>query len=180
MIGPIGARDPTSLCEPRGIDFGIIGLVRKVAVTSAIFILSGCVTLAPLPEPRSPVPLPDRFLAAPQGALDPAELPEAWWRELGDPRLDALVGEAFAANPSLQVAASRLTAAEARARIAGADLLPRADLGLETIRRRQVFVGLPIRAAEDRAIGTTAGTFGTSLNLSWEIDLWGRIRAGER
>jgi outer membrane protein, multidrug efflux system len=149
-----------------------------IAAALAGVLLAGCLRVAPPPAPRPPVALPERFLAAPEQVVDAGELPDAWWRELGDPHLDPLVREALTANPTVVLAASRIAAAEARARIAGADVVPRADLLLDAAHRRQVFVGLPIPGAGNRVVATTATTFGPSLNVSWEVDLWGRIRAG--
>lgn len=156
----------------------ITGAARRFAAVGLGLVLAGCASIPPPPGPQAPVALPDRFVATPEGAVDVTRLPEAWWRELADPLLDALVEEALVANPSLQLAASRIAAAEARARIAGADLLPRAGLSLEASRRRQAFVGLPIPGSGDGVVSTTTTSFGTALNLSWEIDLWGRVRAG--
>src|SRR2546421_4348003 len=53
--------------------------------------------------------------------IDAAAWPaEGWWRGLGDPQLDALVDEALAGSPSLEVAQARLRAAQGDAIAAGA------------------------------------------------------------
>ena len=51
-------------------------------------------------------------------------LTQPWWMGLGSTNLANLVAEALAHNPDLEIAAARLGAAEAEARIAGADLTP--------------------------------------------------------
>ena len=99
-----------------------------------------------------------------------------WWTSFGDPRLDRLVEEAFARNTDLRVAAARVTAAEAQARIAGADLSPQVGADLTARRARQNFIGLPIPGGGD-VLSTTSTNLGASLNVSWEADLWGRLRA---
>jgi NodT family efflux transporter outer membrane factor (OMF) lipoprotein len=91
-----------------------------------------------------------------------------WIESFGDPALTALVIEAQSNNPSLAAAAANLDRSWALARSAGAALMPDANL-----------VGL---ASES---GTTANSASsTSLILgarvSWEPDLWGRLRAGRR
>src|SRR5947207_11566414 len=86
---------------------------RKLPVVlplALVATLAGCVERggwksAPRLEPRS--------LTASQalaGAkIDAAAWPaEGWWRGLGDPQLDALVDEALAGSPSLEVAQARL------------------------------------------------------------------------
>src|SRR2546429_445963 len=100
--------------------------------------LAGCVERggwksAPRLEPRS--------LSASQalaGAkVDAAAWPaEGWWRGLGDPQLDALVDEALAGSPSLEVAQARLRAAQGDAIAAGAARPPAGGLGAETTRQR--------------------------------------------
>lgn len=91
-----------------------------------------------------------------------------WIESFGDPVLTALVIEAQSNNPSLAAAAANLDRSWALARSAGAALMPDANL-----------IGL---ASES---GTTASSSSsTSLILgarvSWEPDLWGRLRAGRR
>jgi outer membrane protein TolC len=91
-----------------------------------------------------------------------------WIESFGDPALTALVIEAQSNNPSIAAAAANLDRSWALVRSAGAALMPDANL-----------VGL---ASES---GTTANSeSSTSLILgarvSWEPDLWGRLRAGRR
>lgn len=121
---------------------------------------------------------PEQWSAA-HAAPGEASLDPAWWKQFGDPALDALVEEALVANPDLRVAAARVASAEADARIAGADLYPSASAGFSGSRARQVYVGFPV---DDPALPTplsaTATQLGVSLDVSWEIDLWGRLRAG--
>ena len=44
---------------------------------------------------------------------------DQWWRDYGDPQLDALVDEALAGSPSLEIAQARLRAAQGQAVSAG-------------------------------------------------------------
>src|SRR5256885_8063686 len=81
--------------------------------------LAGCVERgdwkpAPRLEPRS-------LGAQVAGArLDAAAWPtEQWWRGYGDPQLDALIAEALAGSPSLEIAEARLRSAQAQAITAG-------------------------------------------------------------
>ncbi len=94
----------------------------------------------------------------------------AWWRAFGDPDLAALVEQALRSNPDLAVAAARVSEARAALVAVDADLLPRLDAQLALASRRlsnqtgQNFPGMPRR--------TDVGSAG--VQLSWEIDLWGR------
>lgn len=141
----------------------------------AVLLLSACAKKLPEPTPRSDIALPERWTALDSGSLP---VTGAWWETFGQNGLNEVVAEALANNRSLRAAAARLDAARAQARIAGADLLPAADAGLNASRRRQNFVGFPIPGAERRVLSSNSTNVGVSLNVSWEADLWGRIRDG--
>lgn len=109
-------------------------------------------------------------------------VPAAWWSGFGDEqlsdRLDDLVQHAVEHNRDLRAASARIAAAVAQARIAGAELYPQVSAGLDGQRTQQVFVGLPIPGSGGVATNLN-NQFGINLTSSWELDLWGRIRAGQ-
>ena len=100
-----------------------------------------------------------------------------WWTRFNDPRLNKLVEVVLIENYDLKAAAKRLDAAAALARIAGADLYPQVSAGLNGSRQKRNFVGFPFGGNTEEVQSFTSNLFGISLNVSWEIDLWGRIRA---
>ncbi|MGH8266167.1 MAG: TolC family protein, partial [Steroidobacteraceae bacterium] len=106
--------------------------------------LAGCVARGdwkPAPQLDPATLTARRALAGAQ--LDAAAWPaDGWWRSYGDPQLDALVAEALAGSPSLEIAAARLRAAQAQALQAGAARLPRVALDAETTRQRYPENGL--------------------------------------
>src|SRR5438270_928168 len=106
--------------------------------------------------------------------IDAAACPaEGWWRGLGDPQLDALVDEALAGSPSLEVAQARLRAAQGDAIAAGAARLPAGALDAETTRQRYPEHGLfPPPYA-----GSYVTDARLALDFSFEIDFRGRNRA---
>lgn len=89
---------------------------------------------------------------------------DRWLAGFGDRRLDALVAEAMANNPDLKVAAARVEQAAAYVESAESRLLP------------QVYAIGNI-SGKDSSSGTT--DFG-GVFASWEIDLWGKVRAGRQ
>ena len=103
---------------------------------------------------------------------------ELWWRRC-DPALGRLLSEALQHNHNLEAAASRLEAAAAQARIAGAPQWPQLGAGGTGSRRRQNFAGFPLPTGGREVLATTTNSYGVSLNVSWEADLWGRLRAGQ-
>ena len=101
---------------------------------------------------------------------------ENWWSDFNDSGLNEVVNETLMKNHNLKIAAANVNMAAAQARIAGAPLLPTADAGFSSSRRKQNFIGLPIPGMDGKVISKTNDTYGVSINLSWELDLWGRVR----
>ncbi|MDE2664872.1 MAG: efflux transporter outer membrane subunit [Acidobacteriota bacterium] len=102
-----------------------------------------------------------------------------WWKQFGDPQLDAMIEEVLSNNHQLLAAADRLEAALNQARIAGADLVPSMGFALNSSRQRQNFIGLPLPGFAGRVPQATYTLMGVGLDISWEADLWGRIRSGQ-
>jgi len=155
-------------------------MMRDRLVTGTLLVvLAGCsVAAPPATTPETGVEVPDEWSAETGdlvGSPDPM-----WWNAFGDERLTALVQEALESNRDLLAAAARVRQAEATARIAGADLEPQVGVGLNGSRQKQNFVGFPIPGAEDRVLSTVYSRYGVSMDVSWEIDLWGRLGAQAR
>ncbi len=148
----------------------------RTAMLLGLLWLAGCHAAPPptVEADATGVPVP----AAWPGEATAGELPEAWWTGFGEPALDAAVTRALEQNRDLQMAAARLDAAAALAVQAGASLEPTVDAGLNGSRTRRNFIGFPIPGGGS-VLSTTTTSFGVSLDLGWELDLWGRVRAGE-
>jgi NodT family efflux transporter outer membrane factor (OMF) lipoprotein len=166
-----------------------------VFLVGVILVLTGCVS-APARQPlEADIDVPDGWtspgarlnesdgageMAAGQAAghvvagQDP--VPVDWWATFGDPELDAIIEVALNRNYDLQAAAARLGQAEAMARMAGADLKPSIGLNLGASRAKQNFVGFPLPGGG--VLSTTSTRSSATLDIYWEVDLWGRIRAG--
>jgi len=96
----------------------------------------------------------------------------SWWEIFGDTNLNALEAQALQANQGLKAAVARVDQARAAARIARSDLLPALNLDPSYNRQRYSPNANP-------SFGNiTANTFSTPLDLSYEVDLWGRVRRG--
>ncbi len=134
---------------------------------------AACASAPKTQNPNLRVTTPDRWTAAVNTEMPGDTL---WWSHFGDPQLEELVTEALTYNYNLQIAAARLYAASAQARIAGAPLLPQAGLNFNAYRRRQNFIGFPIPGRRG-VLTSISNSFGVSLDTSWEVDLWGRLGA---
>ena len=102
-----------------------------------------------------------------------------WWVQFNDASLTEIIEACLLENRDLKSAAARVNAAMIQSRIAGTDLKPNITGGLSGDRRRQNFIGLPIPGAEGGVLSRTFTSLGLSLNVSWEADIWGRLKAGE-
>ncbi|HEX7731394.1 MAG TPA: multidrug RND transporter, partial [Rhodanobacter sp.] len=96
------------------------------AAVGLTFALAGCASSGGLHPDGAPID-PTSLKAAQSLANVPASAawPSAdWWTGLGDPQLDALIGEALADNPTLAVADARAHQAQAVAGVADAARQP--------------------------------------------------------
>jgi len=145
-------------------------MLKRMAVLAIP--LAGCASALP-PSPVLPE-TPAQWSAL-DTEISPAALSDrGWLADFGDARLESLVAEAVTANHDLTAAAARLSAAREQARIAGAARLPEIDLGLSAARSKRAPSGLSASSA--RAVTS----YGLDASASWEIDVWGRIRAGSQ
>jgi outer membrane protein, multidrug efflux system len=102
-------------------------------------------------------------------------LPSAWWRVFKDAELNQLEEQAIAASQDLHIAVARVTEARAFARVAKADQYPSLTAGGSYSRNRasanspEFPDGAPRPALE-------SNDYRASFDLSYELDLWGRVR----
>ena len=147
--------------------------IRLVPVVP--FLMLACASAPVVRHPQMASDRPDAWAHEPATQASPDTL---WWATLGDPQLQDLVEQALEQNPGLQATAARVQAAAAQARMAGAPLYPQVGAGFNAGRRKQNFIGLPIPGAGG-VVSSKVNSFGVSLDVSWEIDLWGRLGAAK-
>jgi outer membrane protein, multidrug efflux system len=137
-------------------------LARRVAIL--LVFITGCAPVGPNYK-RPPVATPPTFrFVESQQAASFADAP--WWQVFEDPILQALIREAIANNLDLRAAAARVERFRAEARIAKSFLYPE------------------VNGAATYTVQQNSGVEGGDLQqnavygfqLSWELDLFGRIR----
>ncbi len=143
---------------------------RSAALTAA-FALAGCVTVGPdYHKPTPPVPKLQGVDAARESN---AKFQAAWWKQFGDPTLDALIQHAAVGNLDLRIALARLR--ESRAQLGGAKSrqLPNVGVGASYTRSDQQQPGF----STQRSI---TDTYQAGFDASWELDLFGGVRRSEQ
>jgi NodT family efflux transporter outer membrane factor (OMF) lipoprotein len=141
----------------------------------AVTLLAGCASVGEGPQASS-VSVPSAFVYTPpqdsRAALETL-LPN------DDPAFRNLLATIDSEAPDVQVALARVDAARAALRAAGAARAP--NIGVEgsaniTRSSENAVTNLP----PGFAIDPTNSTFASGINASWDLDLFGRLRASQR
>jgi len=146
----------------------MIGLILMVAG-------GGCARLPQIGEHDQMKPPSDYQTSASFAAPAGVWPDHSWWRAYGDPQLETLVDEALRDSPDLAAAAARLRRAEAYITVSRSALLPQVSAGAAVTEQKLSYNHLTPKAMtpdswQDYGLAT--------INLNWEIDFWGRNRAG--
>jgi multidrug efflux system outer membrane protein len=150
---------------------------RAVLALLAGATLSGCL-LGP-DYHRPPLDVPSSYRE--ETASDTTALPLAseWWKLFGDPALTSLEEEARGANQNLQLAIARVAEARATARISKSDFFPVITMD-PSYQRTRLSANRPTTSGSSSGSGAAKATTITDIivpfDLSYEIDLWGRVR----
>lgn len=141
-------------------------LLRPFLAASIAALVGGCALKAPQAGDelaRASAPsrvVPEKWIA--QGATAGA-VGDRWLASFGDPQLDALVSEAVTYNYDLRIAAARVEQSAAYQKIASATLYPQVNV---------------LARGGGKLSGDSSGLQGAGVFVNWELDLWGRVRAG--
>ena len=147
--------------------------MRLRLLTAVCLLAAGCASAPPVKHPALDIELPEDWTTR---DVTNGQLDVTWWEDFGDGGLATAVDIALSQNYDLRAAAARLEQAAADARAADGDLKPTVQGTFNGSRRKQNFIGFPIPGGEDRVLSTVSTNYGISLDVSWEIDLWGRLR----
>jgi NodT family efflux transporter outer membrane factor (OMF) lipoprotein len=139
------------------------GLLAAMAMS-----LVGCMVGPDYVRPTAPAPAEFKEaqgwkVAQPQDAAPRGD----WWEVFGDADLDALEQQVDISNQTIQGAEARVREAQAAVQAARAGLFPGVSANAAALRSA--------RSAGDSGI---ANSYNLAVDLSWEVDLWGKVRRG--
>lgn len=106
--------------------------------------------------------LPERWLYT-EAVEQTLPADDAWWREFDDPVLDSLISLGQDANYEIGMAMHRMEAARREIQVARAGYFPT--------------VGLSGGYDRTRTDGVAVSTWSAQATASWELDIFGRVRA---
>ncbi|MBS0580845.1 MAG: efflux transporter outer membrane subunit [Proteobacteria bacterium] len=144
---------------------------------TGLLVLSGVAACASTPPPALPADAVPAHFEQTLDATTPLWPSAIWWREFQDEQLDGLIAQAQAHNWDLFQASARVRQADARARQAGAALLPAVDLKANSTSyygRTHVPSGTDIGRSQEVTDQET--DYGAALAVSYDLDFWGKHR----
>jgi NodT family efflux transporter outer membrane factor (OMF) lipoprotein len=146
----------------------------RIAMGAGILLLNGCVVGPKYQRPTAPTPAAYKENANWKLAQPKDEkLSGNWWEIFGDPQLNALEQQVNVSNQNLKAAAAQYQQALALLRYNRADYYPTLTTSPSATR---------IRTASNRPptstlfSGTTYSDYVFPVQLSYQADVWGRIR----
>jgi len=147
--------------------------ILRRAISAAL--LAGFVTgAAAAPDARQSLPaLPDHFADAPTQASIASNSEAEFWRGFDDPQLTALVERALRENHDLRIALAHFESANALLRGARLDRFPTVTAQANASDARLSADQAAVAGGE-----RTSKSYDVGAHVSWELDLFGRVRNG--
>jgi len=128
-------------------------------------LLCGCADVRLTEYQRPDAPTKSQWSRQETTVSASATISPQWWTQFGDPYLDSLVTKAIAGNFDLKILAARIAVADAQIAEARAGALPTVDIGAG--------------ASLEKSTGQKfAKQFNLGTQVSWDIDIWGRVNKG--
>ncbi len=139
--------------------------VSNILAAAALLALASCTVGPNYARPTAPAPVAfkesEGWKIAQPGD---GRIPEAWWQLFDDPQLTDLEARVTISNQNLIAAEAQVRQAKALVRAAQAGYYPGVTGGASVTRAQRS--------------GNTGSDYSLPFDLSWEADLWGKIRRG--
>jgi NodT family efflux transporter outer membrane factor (OMF) lipoprotein len=166
---PRRAVAPRRALAPGALGAGALG----AAVAAAA--LTGCAVGPRYVPPTAPAPATGQFAASTPAVASAEQPPSNWWQLYETPAIDQLVQTALTHNKNLLVAAANLAEARAALTLARTGLFPSTAVSAGAqygVSADAAFA----QALEHLAPAHPSMTYSVGLDVSYEVDLFGRIR----
>lgn len=137
------------------------------AMMLAALVLSGCMPAYRAAPASAELSVPAQWSMQPAASADNVRLDVQWWRAFGDAELTRYVEAARARNTNVLTAIARIDAARAQVQLADAARGPTLN-ALVGAQAEHTFTSTGV---------ATTRVVQPGLQASWELDLWGRLRA---
>lgn len=150
---------------------------RALSLGLCVLLLSACAIGPDYQRPE--VAEPAQYKAAEgwrQASPSDALARGAWWELYGDTQLNGLVAQLNSANQSVAQAEAQYRQAQALVRSSRGAFFPSVDLSAGKTRASQG-TGSSSSALSSSSSGIR-DTYNTQLGVSWEADIWGKLRRG--
>ncbi|MCB9481660.1 MAG: TolC family protein [Desulfobacteraceae bacterium] len=136
---------------------------------SALFLVSGCASGKKYESKPVDIEIPSKWEASEntEKLIDST----GWLDDFNDEQLKVMVNKSLEHNPDLLISAERINYAKSVLKITGADLFPVVSGGLNFSRSGTV------TEINNKPYRETGNKTSLNLDISWEMDLWGRIKA---
>lgn len=149
--------------------------MKQARIVFGALILGACASIPSVPnlggEPVAIFPVAPDAPQTWQSSGVSGEVPQTdWLAQFDDATLVELVNEALAANPSIRSQYYAVQATRSQARSTYGRTLPNLSASATAGGTSSYIESLDTR--------TDNPTYGVGLSLDWELDLWGRLRAG--
>jgi multidrug efflux system outer membrane protein len=130
------------------------------------FLLPGCMVGPDYEKPM--VESPGAWRISPKEASDTANT--AWWEQFQDPVLNDLINTALLENKDVRIAAARMEQFMAQVEIIHSGFYPQVGYGVGGSKDQASKNILPA------GVESLTETYQATLNVGWELDVWGRLR----
>ena len=142
---------------------------RSILSVAVAFALAGCMMGPDYKRPQ--IDTPKAYRVEIKSANDLVNT--AWWEQFKDPVMNELIKTALAENKDVRIAAARVEEFLGRYGVTRSQLFPQVGAQFGAGSQR-------ISSSTQPAIGAgqtnTFDTYSLDLGVSWEIDLWGKLR----
>ncbi|MBN9356530.1 MAG: efflux transporter outer membrane subunit [Herbaspirillum huttiense] len=158
-----------------------MSLPRRHSIAPALALASALLLAACASGPdyvRPQVDMPAAWTPeAPWRAMQPQDAAPRgpWWERFNDAQLNALQQQALAGNQTLAIATARLAQARAQLDVAGAAQAPQVGINTRAARAR-ISANRPLTNYNSPNFATVQNDFALGLNVSYELDFFGRVR----